>query len=377
MFHQRREEDESNFWISYADLMAGLLFVFILLIGAIVSKSIILKSDLSKKEQRLFTVEKDLKSKGEGLKSLNLVLEEKMRLIQNLDRNLTANGQKLLEQEQKLLLNDEEIRRLNSLLLEANTHRDKLNGEIVIVQNLLGQSKIQMQQSQKELEEYRGRVLILSNQLTDTNKTVALKDAEMLRLMQALDEKETNYNKILQSLQEQKAQIKNLTGIKVKVIAALKKALGENIIIDPKSGSLQFASNILFERGSVELKEEAKGRLREVFEEYMETLMSDAEIRTHLENIIIEGHTDSDGGYLYNLDLSQRRAYEVMNYLLTLDFAQKNDIKPLMAASGRAFMDAVVVDGVEDKNASRRIEIKFRLKNEDAMHEIEKVLDAE
>jgi chemotaxis protein MotB len=377
MFNPKRDEDESNFWISYADLMAGLLFVFILLIGAIVSKSIILKSDLSKKEQRLITVEKDLKVKGDGLKSLNLVLEEKMRLIQNLDRNLTTNGQKLLEQEQKLLLNDEEIRRLNALLLEANTQRDKLNGEIVIVQNLLGQSKIEKLQSQKELDEYRGKVVILSNQLTENNKTVELKDAEMLRLMQALDEKETDYNKILQSLQEQKAQIKNLTGIKVKVIAALKKALGENITIDPKSGSLQFASNILFEKGSVELKEEAKGKLREVFEEYMETLMSDVEIRTHLENIVIEGHTDSDGGYLYNLDLSQRRAYEVMNYLLTLDFAQKNDIKPLMAASGRAFMDAIVVDGVEDKDASRRIEIKFRLKNEDAMHEIEKVLDAE
>jgi len=377
MFNSKKDEDESNFWISYADLMAGLLFVFILLIGAIVSKSIILKSDLSKKEQRLITVEKDLKVKGEGLKSLNLVLEEKMRLIQNLDRNLTTNGQKLLEQEQKLLLNDEEIRRLNALLLEANTQRDKLNGEIVIVQNLLGQSKIEKLQSQKELDEYRGKVVILSNQLTENNKTVELKDAEMLRLMQALDEKETDYNKILQSLQEQKAQIKNLTGIKVKVIAALKKALGENITIDPKSGSLQFASNILFEKGSVELKEEAKGKLREVFEEYMETLMSDVEIRTHLENIVIEGHTDSDGGYLYNLDLSQRRAYEVMNYLLTLDFAQKNDIKPLMAASGRAFMDAIVVDGVEDKDASRRIEIKFRLKNEDAMHEIEKVLDAE
>jgi len=37
----------------------------------------------------------------------------------------------------------------------------------------------------------------------------------------------------------------------------------------------------------------------------------------------------------------------------------------------------IKVDGVEDKDASRRIEIKFRLKNEDAMHEIEKVLDAE
>jgi len=66
-----------------------------------------------------------------------------------------------------------------------------------------------------------------------------------------------------------------------------------------------------------------------------------------------------------------------MEYLLTLDFTKKHNIRPLMTASGRAYLDPVKVNGVEDKEASRRIEIKFRLKNEDAMHEIEKVLDAD
>ncbi len=67
----------------------------------------------------------------------------------------------------------------------------------------------------------------------------------------------------------------------------------------------------------------------------------------------------------------------MMNFLLTLDFAKEYNIKPLLIASGRAYLDVINIDGVEDKDASRRIEIKFRLKNEDAMHEIERVLDAE
>jgi chemotaxis protein MotB len=165
--------------------------------------------------------------------------------------------------------------------------------------------------------------------------------------------------------------------MKVKVIAALKKELGRKISIDPKNGSLRLSSNILFDKGSAELKEEAEGNLKEAFEEYIGTLVTNPAIKPHLDKIIIEGHTDSDGGYLYNLDLSQRRAFAVMHYLLTLDFAQKYNIKPLIVASGRAYLDAIKTDGVEDKDASRRIEIKFRLKNEDAMHEIEKVLDAE
>ena len=62
MFRNDKTNAESNFWISYADLMAGLLFVFILLIGAIVSKSVILKSDLHKKEDKLTSLSETLKS---------------------------------------------------------------------------------------------------------------------------------------------------------------------------------------------------------------------------------------------------------------------------------------------------------------------------
>ena len=92
---------------------------------------------------------------------------------------------------------------------------------------------------------------------------------------------------------------------------------------------------------------------------------------------MIEGHTDSDGGYLFNLNLSQKRAYAVLNYLLTLDFTKKNNIKPLLVASGRSYLDIIKNGDVENKQASRRIEIKFRLKNDDAMNEIERILDYE
>ena len=376
MFNREKRGDESNFWISYADLMAGLLFVFILLIGAIVSKSIILKSDLHQKEERLAIAEEDLIGKEGKLTKLNALLQEKEHLIEKKDENLSSKEKELSRQYQKLTFKEEQIEKLNKLLLEANTQRDTLNGKIVIVQNLLEQTKVEKKKSEKELRDYQGKVLVLSSQLTDVNKSVALKEEKMLHLMNALDEKETNYNKIVENLQKQKAQIKNLTGMKVKVIAALKNELGKQISIDPKNGSLRLSSNILFDKGSAELKEEAKGKLKEAFEEYVGALVTNPTIKPHLDKIIIEGHTDSDGGYLYNLDLSQRRAFAVMHYLLTLDFAQKYNVKPLLVASGRAYLDAIQIDGIEDKDASRRIEIKFRLKNEDAMHEIEKVLDA-
>ncbi|MCF6245645.1 MAG: OmpA family protein, partial [Sulfurovum sp.] len=206
---------------------------------------------------------------------------------------------------------------------------------------------------------------------------VKLKDEKLLALLSTMDTEKTKYDQLVENLQKQKQKIKRLTGIKLQVIDALKKALGEKIHIDKKTGSLKLASNILFEVGKSTLKDGAKSELKKAFEEYIGTLVTDEHIKPYLDKIIVEGHTDSDGEYIYNLKLSQDRALAVMEYLLTLDFSKKYNIKPLITASGRSYLDVIKENGVENKEASRRIEIKFRLKNEDAMTEIEKVLDEE
>jgi chemotaxis protein MotB len=81
MFRTEDSNEDSNFWISYADLMAGLLFVFILLIGAIISKSIILKSDLHNKEAKLTSLSANLKSKENTLDELSDTLAKSKALI--------------------------------------------------------------------------------------------------------------------------------------------------------------------------------------------------------------------------------------------------------------------------------------------------------
>jgi len=377
MFRKKDSDDSSNFWISYADLMAGLLFVFILLIGAIVSKSIILKSNLHEKEDRLTQISQTLKTKEANLEETKLSLTRTKEDIAKKKALISAKDKDLSETKKILKLRKDEIDKLNKMLLAANTQQDLLSNKIVVVQNLLKDTKKEKEHFKKQLKDYKGKVIVLSNQISDVNQTIKDKDKKLLALLNALDEKETKYDDLVEKLQSQKAKIKSLTGIKLKVVAALKEELGDKVAIDKNSGSLRVSSNILFDKGSATLKEGAKTELKKVFEEYIGALVTNPKIKPHLDKIIIEGHTDSDGGYLYNLDLSQRRAFAVMNYLLSLDFAKAHNIKPLMIASGRAYLDAIKVDGVEDKDASRRIEIKFRLKNEDAMHEIEKVLDAE
>jgi len=423
MFRNDQATEESNFWISYADLMAGLLFVFILLIGAIISKSIILKSDLHEKEDKLTSLSQALENREITLDELSdtlakskaligekdLYLSENEKLLALKDKQLAKDVKKLTAQEKLLLQKEEllrlkneriannenkldanermlklkldEIDKLNKMLLTANARESQLSDKIIIMQNVnddaLKKNKEILNKTQKTLKDFEGKVLVLSNQLDDTKKSVQLKDEKLLEILNALDEKKTDYDALVDNLQKQKAKIKSLTGIKLKVVAALKDALGENIDIDKKTGSLRLASNILFGSGENTLKPEAKVSLKKAFEEYIGTLVNNPSIRPHLDKIIIEGHTDSVGSYIYNLNLSQKRALAVMEYLLTLEFTKEHNIRPLMTASGRAYIDLIKVNGVEDKDASRRIEIKFRLKNEDAIEEIEKVLDAQ
>ncbi|MEA2027856.1 MAG: OmpA family protein [Campylobacterota bacterium] len=382
MFRKNKNAD-SNFWISYADLMAGLLFVFILLIGAIVSKSIILKAHLSQKEEKLELVQQDLHIKKIELKELIGELELKRSLvdeqnstIDTKEKQLSKKDQAIAKSKRLIALKEEEIQKLNRMLLQSNTLKDQLDKKIVIIQNVLSDTNQSLQKRDKKLKDYENKVVVLSNQLTKSADKVKLKDKKLLELLNALDEKDSKYNQIVEKLQKQRAQIKAFTGMRIKVITELKRELGDKITIDAKSGSLRLSSGILFDVGSSRLKVGAKKELRKSFEDYITALVSNPNIKPYLDKIIIEGHTDSDGGYIYNLKLSQNRALAVMNYLLTLDIVQKYNIKPLIVSSGRAYMDAISKDGVEDKMASRRIEIKFRLKNSEAMEEIEKVLDA-
>jgi len=559
MFKRRSQNDQSNFWISYADLMAGLLFVFILLIGAIVSKSMIMREDLHKKQEKLGQTEITLMEKmekldvaQEKLKALTRALDQreavlrevnstlldtklkvaKQKEIINQDKEkiskqeqlvttqkseLTEKQKELLrkqqeiarkkrellekkkaltqtkqvvkekekeitekkqvivqktqeiiqkkkiitEQEEKIRLQAEEVRKLhrlladlqhsmaeankemeranqenrrlsgrvvalggdlnrtqqmlrsqkelsqtkeerigqlqalitltkdslklkeseleklNQLLLARNSKIDTLSKKVILLQNLTEETNATLEEKQKKLQEYEGRVIVLSKNLTEKEHELKLKDQKLADLLDAVDRKKTKYDALVAKLQSQRAQIKSLTGIKLKVIAALKETLGSRINIDRRSGALKLSSTILFDKGSSTLKEESKAELKRAFEEYIGALVTNEAIRPHLDRIVIEGHTDSDGSYLLNLKLSQQRALAVMNYLLTLPIAKKYNLKKYLVASGRAYQDRIMHQGIEDKEASRRIEIKFQLKNQDAMHEIERILDDE
>ena len=105
---------------------------------------------------------------------------------------------------------------------------------------------------------------------------------------------------------------------------------------------------------------------------YCSVLLSD-DYREYVSEIIIEEHTDTNGSYIYNLELSQHRAFSVAKYCLTesngiISSGQEDQLRIVLTANGKSYSNPVYKkDGTVDMAASRRVEIKFRLQDDEMM----------
>ena len=352
--YNNEQKNEENFWISYADLMAGLLFVFILVIGAIVIKYLYTQNNLEREKQALNLSQEEILNKNSALKKIE---DEKARLFYELAQarniyeetktKLDSANVSLDEKAKSISLNLAEIEKLKALLLEFDLKTKE----------------------QKDTNEK------LSAELLNRQNIISLKDEELALLADKLLVQTQIHQKMVEEFDITKVKIKNLTGIKLNVIAKLREKLGKSINIDEKSGAIKFSSNILFDQGAYKLKEESKKELNGVLKNYISTLLEDKEIRKYIHGITIEGHTNSDGSYLSNLQLSQQRALEVMQFLYESNTINKELLNKYVSSSGKSSSELIYnKDGSEDKDNSRRIEIKFIIKNDEAVKELQNYL---
>lgn len=392
---RRQSSNNDTFWISYADLMAGLLFVFVLLVGAIVSKFLFLQQDIK-------IITKELLEKQ---KELHISLDE----LEKEKKKLNSTDSRLSKMEQEAIKSAfliSELRKKKMQLQERNKAlhvlNEKLYTELNVTNNTLKSTEDRLQKHIRNLALTRSELETLSKQLLVSQeenfaikqelqnkdkelrknsttlqaqaKTLFLKNEELTKMARLLLEKTREHQSIVEELNLTKVQIKHLTGIRIKVISALKDSIGSKVKIDTNNGSIRFNSGVFFKQNGAILTEQAKKDLNVVLNEYIYTLMSHPDIAPYLDRIDIVGYTNSAGTYLHNLSLSQKRAYVVLEYLISQDFRYGEELKRKLSATGRGYNDLILKDGKEDKDASRRIEIKFRLKDEDAIRQIAKIL---
>ena len=130
-----------------------------------------------------------------------------------------------------------------------------------------------------------------------------------------------------------------------------------------------------------DLKPEGKAVLKKFLPKYINVLLRDC-FKEYIAEIIIEGHTDTNGSYLYNLKLSQDRALSVATFCLKdknylFSPSQTSELRKILTANGRSFSDPILNKNGKgiDMSASRRVEFKFRLKNEEMEKEMKRIYE--
>ena len=385
--HRRGRPDGAN-WLSFSDLMSSLLLIFILIMFYIMYQYFdmyeINMAEIARQQYDLDQANADLNEKTEKLSEA----EEKM-LAQQI--RLNAAQQDLEDAEGILAQQQKDLAMAQSLLDEKEqeitdqkTALDALSAQLSQQQVKLDEQQRTVDAQQVKLDEQQRTMDAQQIKLNEQQNTMNAQQVRLDEQQKTVDAQQVKLDEQQLTLEQQQVQIEQLVGLKTRIISSLSDALRAAHIsaqVDPSNGSIALESDVLFATNKFELTEQGQAFIDQFLPVYLNVLLSE-DYRPYVTEIIIEGHTDSDGDYITNLKLSQQRALAVASYVLADDYygisaGQKKLLRSLATANGRSWSDLVYVDGVEDKDASRRVVFKFRMTDEQMIQQLKDILEKE
>ena len=210
---------------------------------------------------------------------------------------------------------------------ELGAAQAKLDSAIADLEN----SKIEIEKSNEEL-------------------AASLAELQQAYAQAALTQEELNkaYLEIENARQElttTKNELQDIVGIRTDIIGALQATFDNSSMkVDAQTGSITFSSDVLFRYNSSTLTADSKGSLKEIIPRYLDVLLQD-QFRSYIAEIIIEGHTDTDGGYQTNMELSYERAKAVADFCLDsqngLSEAKIEQLQQLLTVNGKSWSSPV------------------------------------
>lgn len=172
-----------------------------------------------------------------------------------------------------------------------------------------------------------------------------------------------------QTIQQQKVQME----VSEKIGQELQKA-DIKVDMDKMTGDLKISDVELFELSDWKLSPKGKKLLDKLAPIYINSIFADKELSNEIQYIIIQGHTDSqtfagvkskDEQFLKNMDLSLKRANAVAEYIFKTNYDKKyaDQFRKIVVVEGKSYNEPVIVNGKEDFDKSRRVELKLKVKD--------------
>ncbi len=162
---------------------------------------------------------------------------------------------------------------------------------------------------------------------------------------------------------EEKSTLQRKQDIDVILKLLKKDALQDSVKMDGDSLKINLGTIVKFESGSAFIKPDAAKYLRN----YIPTLLSakdTPEGKRWMRRIVVEGYTDTDSTYLYNLRLSQDRSRSVVCELfatpaageIPLTESQLRQVQDLFLVGGYSFNTSVVSNNADARIVELKIE---------------------
>lgn len=154
--------------------------------------------------------------------------------------------------------------------------------------------------------------------------------------------------------------------------------VSDGVEVDCKLNRINFGEVGRFKTDEFRLSPEGESVLNDVVPAILKTANTTTG-QKWLKQVLIEGFTDTDGSYLYNLNLSLKRSEWVMCTLLrndkpnevNLSAEQRRQVKKLFLAGGVAFNNMR-----DSKDASRRVELRLQFYGLDKASEVAPAYEA-
>jgi len=298
-------DSETTYWLSYSDMMAGLLLVFVIIIAVSMLHA---KIQYDEKELELSGKEEELLIRSDELEKEREVVSKQKATLDEQQKMLNAQEEALAEQGEKIAIQEKTLKEQHELL-----------------------------------------------------------------------------NKLEAIMSEQQQKLDDIIGVRAELVEELREEFDDSdlkVSVDETTGAITFDASILFDYNKSVLKESGKDFLSKFLPRYADVLLSD-KYKDNISEILIEGHTDTEGKYLFNLELSQKRALAVASYCLddnsgVVDDEQLEALRKLTSATGKSYSNPVLdEEGEVDMEASRRVEFLFRLKDEEMVREMIEILSDE
>lgn len=383
---KRREDEETSYWLSYSDMMAGLLLMFVIIISFTM-----MQSRMQYEEDA-----RQLRAQQETLEAQQETLEEQQTTMASQELTLTEQEEALAAQQQELEQQKELLASQTKQLEEQQTALESQTQQLEEQQTVLENQTQQLDKRTKQLEKQKKKTEKQSKELEEKQATVDQQTAQLTEQQQLLEQQEKELSSKTEQLaaqteqlevqkgqiENQQAQMQALIGIRTELVEELRNAFEgtAKVSVDPKTGAIMFDSSVLFDFNQDELRPEGEDFLEDFLPEYFNILLGD-EFRDYVSEVIIEGHTDTDGDYLTNLELSQQRALAVANYCLeddngVIDPDVVDTLRNIVTANGKSYSNPIYnEDGTVNMDASRRVEIKFRLREEEMVDQMMEILN--